>query len=333
MKNSPKMIFALLAASVLLIAGCDRLPNNPAQGSNPAPSMAPSAEPSLAPSAAPSVAPSLAPSATPSSAPSVAPSDAPSPSPSATAAPASVHRIYALTSSNRLVSFNSNAPTVLASSVAVTGLATDENLVGIDFRSTNKMLYALSNQSKIYTVNLTTGALTQVGTAAFAPAITGSYFGMDFNPTVDRIRLHADKGQDLRLHPDTGVVAATDATLAFTEGDVNFAATPAVAGTAYTNPVANATSTQLFAIDAERDVLVKLVNPNDGKLSTVGSLTASTSSDVGFDIAADGMAYAALKDGTSSSFYTINLTDGKATRVSAIGAADLTLIGLAVEPS
>lgn len=329
MKNSYKMLFATLSASVLMMAGCDRLPNNPAQGSAPAPSVAPSAEVSAAPSAAPSVAPSAVPTAEPSVAPSVTPSS----TPSASASPASFHRVHALTSNNLLVSFNSDAPTVVTSSTAVTGLASDENLVGIDFRSSNKMLYALSNQSKIYTINLATGALTQVGTAAFTPAITGSHFGIDFNPTVDRIRLHADKGQDLRLHPDTGAVAATDASLAFTEGDANFGATPAVAGTAYTNPVANATSTQLFAIDAERDVLVKLANPNDGKLSTVGSLNASTSNEVGFDITADGTAYAVLKDGAGSSFYKVDLNDGRATRVSAVGAGDLSLIGLAAELS
>lgn len=323
MKNSYKMLFATLSASVLVMAGCDRLPNNPAQGSAPAPSVAPSAEVSAAPSAAPSVAPTAVPTAEPSIAPSVAPSASPS--------LASFHRVHALTSNNRLVSFNSDAPTVVTASTAVTGLASDENLVGIDFRSSNKMLYALSNQSKIYTINLATGALTQVGTAAFTPALTGSHFGIDFNPTVDRIRLHADKGQDLRLHPDTGAVAATDATLAFTEGDANFGAVPAVAGTAYTNPVANATSTQLFAIDAERDVLVKLANPNDGKLSTVGSLNASTSNEVGFDITADGTAYAVLKDGAGSSFYKVDLNDGRATRVSAVGAGDLSLIGLAAE--
>ncbi|MGE3726132.1 MAG: DUF4394 domain-containing protein [Candidatus Sericytochromatia bacterium] len=327
MKNSYKMIFAGFSATALLISGCDRLPNSPVQGGNPAPSV----EPSLAPSATPSAAPTAVPSAEPSSAPSSSPSVAPSPSPSASPVPASFHRVHALTSNNRLVSFNSDAPTVLVSSTAVTGLSSDENLVGIDFRSSNKMLYALSNQSKIYTINLTTGALSQVGTAAFTPPINGSHFGIDFNPTVDRIRLHGDKGQDLRLHPDTGAVAATDATLAFTEGDANFGATPAVAGTAYTNPVANATSTQLFAIDAERDVLVKLVNPNDGKLSTVGSLNASTSNEVGFDITADGMAYASLKDGAGSSFYKVNLSDGRATRVSAVGAGDLSLIGIAVE--
>jgi hypothetical protein len=79
MKNNYKMLFATLSASVLLLAACDRLPNNPAQGSAPVPSVSPSAEVSAAPSAAPSVTPTAAPSAEPSVAPSVAPSASPSP--------------------------------------------------------------------------------------------------------------------------------------------------------------------------------------------------------------------------------------------------------------
>jgi hypothetical protein len=46
-------------------------------------------------------------------------------------------------------------------------------------------------------------------------------FGFDFNPTVDRIRVVSNTGQNLRLHPVTGVVASTDTPLTFAATDLN----------------------------------------------------------------------------------------------------------------
>lgn len=56
--------------------------------------------------------------------------------------------------------------------------------------------------------------------------------------------------------------------------------TPQIGGTAYTNSVAGATSTTLYAIDVARDVLVTLANPNDGIITTVGPLGVNTTADV-----------------------------------------------------
>ncbi|GAB2991992.1 hypothetical protein GCM10027184_52610 [Saccharothrix stipae] len=64
---------------------------------------------------------------------------------------------------------------------------------------------------------------------------------------MDRIRLVTSKGQNLRLHPDTGAVAATDGVLAHVDGG----SAPRVAAAGYTNSVAGATSTTLYAIDSE----------------------------------------------------------------------------------
>ena len=45
---------------------------------------------------------------------------------------------------------------------------------------------------------------------SFAPLLDGTEFGVDFNPQVDRLRVVSNSGQNLRLHPDTGAVAAVD---------------------------------------------------------------------------------------------------------------------------
>ena len=239
-------------------------------------------------------------------------------------------RIYGVDTQNNLVLFGS-ASVGTPRRTPITGLQGGEQVVGIDFRPVNGRLYALGSSSRVYTVDTATAVATQVGAAAFTPTLAGASFGFDFNPVPDRIRSHGSAGQNLRLHPETGAVAFTDGVLAYAPGDAAGAAAPNLVATAYTNSVAGATTTTLFAIDAARDALVVLPNPNAGQVSTVGALGASTDETAGFDIVpSDGTAYAALTQSGMSSLYTVNLTTGAATRVGEIRSAPLR--GIAVAP-
>ena len=65
----------------------------------------------------------------------------------------------------------------------------------------------------------------------------GQADGFDFNPVADKIRVHTDVDQDLRLDPKTGKVAGVDGTLSFAPNDVNFGQSPNLVGTGYTNSV------------------------------------------------------------------------------------------------
>src|SRR6187200_3326252 len=129
-----------------------------------------------------------------------------------------------VTTTNVLEAFDSATPGTIIVAVGVTGLQTGETLLGIDFRPANFALYGLGSTSRLYTINTTTGAATQVGSAG-AFTLSGTAFGFDFNPTVDRIRVVGNTGQNLRLNPNDGTLAATDTSL-------NGAATGAV-GAAY----------------------------------------------------------------------------------------------------
>lgn len=152
--------------------------------------------------------------------------------------------VYALTAGNSLVSFNMLTPGTILRTVAITGLAQGETIVGIDFRPRNNQLYAVSSLNRVYTINVTTGATTAVSPSAFTPPITGNAYGVDFNPVPDRIRLVSDAEQNLRLHPDTGAVAATDSNLAYATGDANAAANPNIVGAGYTNNFNGATRSE-----------------------------------------------------------------------------------------
>ena len=85
----------------------------------------------------------------------------------------------------------------------VTGLTGDTALVGIDFRPATGALVGLGNQGGIYTIDPATGVATN--RVQLSEALSGTSFGVDFNPTVDRLRIVSDTGQNLRANLDTGV--------------------------------------------------------------------------------------------------------------------------------
>ncbi len=241
--------------------------------------------------------------------------------------------LIGLTSTNQLVRFDSATPGTIVSTTTITGLQTGENILGIDFRPANGLLYGLGSTSRLYTINTTTGAATQVGTATFTPALSGNAFGFDFNPVPDRIRVTSDADQNLRLNPDTGAVAGTDTNLVFATGDPNAAMNPNVVAVAYTNNFVGAGSTTLYGIDSNLDILVlqgsasgSPTSPNTGQLTTVGALGVNTTDQISIDIAPfANTAFAVLQVSgeTSSRLYTINLSTGTATPIGPIGGANL----------
>jgi hypothetical protein len=229
--------------------------------------------------------------------------------------------VFGLNSANQIVRFNSATPGTVTVVGTISGLQAGETILATDFRPANGQLYALGSSSRLYTINLTTGAATQVGTAG-AFTLSGTEFGFDFNPTVDRIRVISNTGQNLRLNPNDGTLSATDGTL-------NPATTGATAA-AYTNNFAGATTTTLYVIDTNADALFIQNPPNAGTLIRVGALGVDASGLNGFDIDANGTAYATLTVGGTTRLYTINLTTGAATAATTAFPAGTSLRGLAV---
>ncbi|MDX6403922.1 MAG: hypothetical protein QOH70_1377 [Blastocatellia bacterium] len=230
--------------------------------------------------------------------------------------------MYGVTRFTKLISFEAAAPTTLYSQAPITGLQSGEQILGIDFRPSNGLLYGLGSSSRLYTINTTTAVATQVGVGPFSPGLTQTDCGFDFDPVADRIRV-VSFSQNLRLNPDTGIVEGTDTTPAYASGDPNFGATPNVVALGYTNNTAGATSTTAFGIDSS-GVLVRLGSPggtpnspSSGQLTTVGPLGASSVPNFNsLDILPGNKAFAALSPVSSFSFlYRINLLTGSATQV------------------
>ncbi|SDX94316.1 DUF4394 domain-containing protein [Hymenobacter psychrophilus] len=237
---------------------------------------------------------------------------------------------YALAGGN-LISFDTNLPGTIRTSVGVTGVATGQTLVGMDVRPLNNALYALgynatTQTGQIYTLNAATGVATNLSgtTNLDLPLGTGS-IAFDFNPTVDRIRVEGVNRANFRLNPNDGAAAPiVDGTLTYAAGDANAAATPAIGSVAYTNsysgpgnPTGSTTrTTQLYAYDEALNILANQNPANAGTLATVGAsgITVVAGPNVDMDIysTAEGAntAYLVATTGTStnSSLYNLSLT-------------------------
>ena len=241
--------------------------------------------------------------------------------------------IYGVTNNNNLLEFDSTTPGTIDSSLAITGLGT-ENVLGIDIRPATGQLFALTSGSNLYTINPANGAATLVG--AIGTVLNGTAFGFDFNPTIDRIRVVSETDRNYVLNPNTGALQLQATNLFYPAGDPNAGVNPNVTASAYTNNQAGATSSQLYGIDTSLNILVTQAN-NAGTLGTVGSVvTVDPSAVTGFDIeGGTNIAYAALlpAGGSVSSLYTINLATGAATLIGQIdGGLNITDITVARVP-
>lgn len=254
--------------------------------------------------------------------------------------------VYGLTSDGWLITFYSSKPNQTVSSVSISGTMPGESVIGIDFRpsdlngdATNDVgkLYAATDASRLYVVNAATGAATLAST--LTTGINGTAIGFGFNPVVDRIRVHTDANQNLRINPDGGATIV-DGALAYTAGDPSFGQNPDIEATAYTNNDNDpATGTALYAIDAATGSLVTFAaatgGANGGLLTTVGSLGVVESTSAGFDISASsGTAYAALASSPSgkSTLYSIDLATGSATKIGLLAQTTSALLSVAVQP-
>ncbi len=251
---------------------------------------------------------------------------------------AQAETLYGLTTDNRLLTFDTTAPSQ-GTALALSGLASSERLLGLDARPTNGQLYTLSNLGNLYTLDASTGAATFV--AALKAPINGSLLGFDFNPNADvsgaaslRVLTAGGDNYAVNVNPGANLGAVTKQTnVSSTSGALK------LTGAAYSNNDTDpGTPTVLYAIDTVSSSLFATSAPAGGVYSLVGSLGADTLNVFGFDIGASGMAYAGLTgDDSYSSLYTINLQTGAASLVGAFAiqgnTALPTIVGLAVAPA
>lgn len=223
--------------------------------------------------------------------------------------------IIALTSDQRLVRLDECNPEHAREIGTVSGLAVaDTSLVGIDFRVQDEKLYGVGRGGGIYTIDTATAQATKV--SQLTVALSGTFFGVDFNPAANRLRIISDTGQNLRH--DVAGATTTDTSLTTPPA---VGTTTGVTGAAYTNnDLASRTATTLFDINSATDQVVVQSPANSGQLAASGKLTVDAGSAVGFDIystLAGGVtianeAFASLTVAGNAGLYTVNLLTGEA---------------------
>jgi hypothetical protein len=255
--------------------------------------------------------------------------------------------------------------------LAITGINTGETLVGIDGRPATGQLFgvgvnAAGNTGTVYRIDPQTGAASAIGTPGQVAWVDANGvpidlpeaavgYGVDFNPTVDRIRLVNGAGLNARLNPINGAAvdgdnggAAGSVSGINPDGAVN-GGTTSVDATAYTNNfqgVMGMVRTTQYTLDAASNQLFIQNPPNAGVQTmampvTLNGAALDFTAASGFDIPpsvvvetanapAMGRGYAALTVGGATGLYAIDLASGAATLVGPIGNATLGTGGLVV---
>ena len=221
-----------------------------------------------------------------------------------------------LTNNGMISSIDRMMPNKIVSNLKITGLQTDDELVGIDYRPKDGKLYAVGLLGNIYTLNPATGSATFIkklmadptdttdGNAAFTKILgDANLITVNFNPVADRLRVMTNTGQNLRINVDTGATI-TDGTLSLT------ASSPAVIAGAYTNAFDGTGSTKLYSIDQNSD-RIYIQNANAGTLGVSTALGAdiNINGGGGFDIdPVSNVGFAALKLNTGGyKFFQLKL--------------------------
>ena len=240
--------------------------------------------------------------------------------------------------------------------IIISGVLAGERLVGIDVRPASGQLMgigvnATANTATTYRLDPQTGAATVIGGGSLIAFVDGTgnpvdfpdaSWGLDFNPTTDRIRVVSSaNGLNFRVNPITGAPLDGDfgggggvITGINPDGIINGPVGIGISGAAYTNNVLGASVTTLYTLDSSGNRLF-IQNPaNLGTQTfpqtlTLNGLPFDFDTVAGFDIPPGvntasntspvfGEGYAALGTG-STSLYRINLYTGAVSPIGLIG--------------
>jgi hypothetical protein len=237
-----------------------------------------------------------------------------------------------------LVRFNSETPGQITTVATITGLNPGQTLQAIAFRPTTGGMYGLgfgSGTGQLYSIAPTTGVATPVG-GPFSTTISGSAFGMSFDPVQDVIRITDNANENFRVDPNTGALIAQDTILTPAKSDV--------VALAYADNTSGAASTTLYGYDISDDKLVVIgtvgsdTSSDGGVVTPIGasgvtSDSISAAGETGMAIDANGAAYLNLDTtGGVSGLYTVNLNTGLVASNGTF-ASGFTLADIAVAPA
>lgn len=212
------------------------------------------------------------------------------------------------------------------------GMSSTLSLDTLAWRPQTGQLYGYDDAyDTVFEINTTTGVATAV---VSAPGVTtNDDLGMDFNNVLDAARIVSAEEENVVFFPNTAPPSLSAKTpLHFAAGDMNEGQNPNVVMNAYTNAIADATTTQQYVLDSDWNLMATLAN-NAGTLNTVGGLFLNgmafdITEDGGFDILSlsqgNNTAYALLTTGWSQAIYQVPLIADGMGRVNLTWVMDVT---------
>jgi hypothetical protein len=225
------------------------------------------------------------------------------------AVPAEAATLAALVGGDTLVHIDTEDRRVVRT-VKVDG---PRDLVGIDVRPGDRLLYGVTRDGSVMVLDATTGAVTpRPKLRAMVPA--RAMVTVDFDP-AGRLRLIGSDGANLSADVDDGSVH-TGERLQGGEG-----AAPSILAAAHGGDM-------LYDIDGSSGRLLRQAPPDAGKLTPVGGLGITVLSPVAFDIAPGGPAWLL----TGGMLYTVDLSTGRASEAGKIAGLTGDVIDIAVLP-
>ena len=239
--------------------------------------------------------------------------------------------LLGLTSANELARIDTT-DIAAATRTAITGLDAGDRFVGIDLRPIDNRVYGITQSNKLYTLNAVTGTASFVASLSSPVVQMSQGYGIDFNPAADfagatSLRFTSSGGSNFAINANTGVV-----------GNLAGMIAPGFSAVAYSNstilPTMAPPSTALYYINSATDMLSVATGAfNAPTITPIGALGIDALNANGFELLADGRAFAALNVDANSSLvtgiYGIDLGSGAATLM---GIYNGTLSGLTLAP-
>jgi hypothetical protein len=235
--------------------------------------------------------------------------------------------LFGVDDTNQLVSFQAGAPAQLLSTRTITGLASGESIIALDFDPVTRDLLGVSDQDRVVRISTSTAVATALGPDPFTFAPPGTRLSIDVDPALDVLRVVSNGDGNITVSTHDGTSQTADQTLAYAAGDPGFGSDPNVVSIAYAMNHVGATAPALYGIDSTSDTLVQLGavgGAASGQLTTIGALTVDVSDAVGFDVDAHGLAFAS----NNSFLYRVDIATGTLTVLGPIGGhalRDLTI--------
>ena len=220
--------------------------------------------------------------------------------------PAAAASLVALTGDGALVKIDPDSRRASAPVKLGTGQG---RVLAIDVRPADMHLYGLTDTGRIVRIDPATGGVDAVSTLD-KPVDAGGRVAINFNPTVDRLRVVGLNGANYRINVDTGAVTV-DGGLKYAPGTELAGTQPMVTAAAYTNSFAGTKETMLYTVDTVLSQLNVQAPPNDGVQQDKGATGVKLPPGIGFDILADGSGGNTGYIVASGALHTIDLASGR----------------------